>query len=92
MAQLLGGFGGLGGRAPSSPGFDDSRMDTATRAALIGRTPGAHAADRIAEEARRLRAGSPAQVGTAVSGGRVAPVPAVAALLGVVALLVIVLV
>ncbi len=56
----LGAGGGLGGPGGSHPvaaaGFDDSRMDAATRDALVGRTPGHHAAERIADEARRRRA------------------------------------
>lgn len=56
----LGAGGGLGGPGSSHPvaaaGFDDSRMDAATRDALVGRTPGHHAAERIADEARRRRA------------------------------------
>lgn len=54
----MGGMGGLGGggrSGPTRPGFDDSRMNAATREAVAGRTPGSHAAERIAEEARRLR-------------------------------------
>lgn len=36
-------------------GFDDSRMDAATRDALVGRTPGMWAAERITEQAGRAR-------------------------------------
>lgn len=54
MGGGLGGPGGPGG-GPTSTGFDDSRMDAATREAVVGRTAGTHAAERIEEEARRRR-------------------------------------
>lgn len=82
----LGGLGGLGGSGGAgSPGFDDSRMDAETRSLLVGRTAGAHAADRIADEATRARRRSDAVAGVsgepaAVSAGRFAAAPSLAAL------------
>lgn len=85
-----GGLGALGGPGgASSPGFDDSRMDPGTRSLLVGRTAGAHAADRIADEARRARRRQPAATAepARVSEARFAPVPVAAALAGVLVLL-----
>jgi hypothetical protein len=87
----LGGLGGFGGRGARSVGFDDSRMDAATRDALVGRTAGAHAAERISAEAERLRRTDSAPADPVYSA-RFAPVPGVAALLGIVALVLVFLV
>lgn len=49
------GLGLRRGNRSVSVGFDDSRMDPVTRDALVGRTPGMWAAERITEQARRAR-------------------------------------